>query len=150
MVYNRGSAKLDNARTLARTAQIDQMLRSQHVLAEQQIAYSISNNLMIREQNTHLVTIADKFDGLQDTSWTILGKATQILNTIVEVKSMVNVVFQWVLVQRHQYPMYIGLDPTLHKPLILEDALGNIVEIPLSIANSWNVSPVLLITFAYS
>lgn len=31
--------------------------------------------------------------------------------------------------------MYNGLDPTLHKPLNLEDSLGNIVEIPLSIAN---------------
>lgn len=69
------------------------MLPSQQVLAEQQMAHSISNNFMIRKQSTYLVIITDNIGVHQDTSWTIFGKATQIPNTAVEVKGMVDVVF---------------------------------------------------------
>ena len=88
----------------------------------------------------------EKIKAQKQTLWSILDKAKAGLVAILELQTMVGVIFRWVLEQRSQqtYAMGIrGLDPTLHKPLILEDALGKVIEFPLSLADSWNVSLLL-------
>jgi len=45
-----------------------------------------------------------------------------------------------------------GLDPTRNLPLVVEDALGNILEIPLDLIHSWEVTdlPTLMLALAYT
>lgn len=112
-------------------------------MAVEQLAQSNGTAQIICEQNSHIVGLENQIDGVGQTTWMILTKLKGGLAAIFEVKSMVGVIFQWVVDQRsrEEYSMGLrGLDPTLNQPLILEDALGNIVEISLSLADCWEVS----------
>lgn len=128
--------------------QIDQLLSSQQSLSVQQERVALNQETMAREQNSKLLILEEKTDAQDERSWNILGAVQrslgatkQITYMLVEATSMLSVICQWVVDQRSResYAMGMhGLDPTLHKALLLEDPLSNVIEIP-SWVDSWDV-----------
>jgi len=119
------------------------MLSKQHLLSIEQISETAQNGHLIRQQNNHILAIEDGVNTQQQTSWLILDKIRSGISTAAEVKDMIIVIYQWVLEQRSIQVASMGLhgpDLMLNQPLILEDFFRDIVEIPISFADTWEVS----------
>jgi hypothetical protein len=82
---------------LARATKIDEMLSKQYDFAMSHMVQARENTSMIREQNTHLIAVEEKIEAQEQTLWSILDKAKGGLVAILELQTMVGVIFRWVL-----------------------------------------------------
>lgn len=91
---------------------------------------------------SQLGSIQASLDRQETNSNTILSVAKSALGAVNGLQQMVDRIYYAVLSLQDvaSRALYLrSLDPTKGLPIILEDALGNIREIPLDWVNSWEV-----------
>jgi hypothetical protein len=90
-----------------------------------------------------LSVLDEKIDSQGETGWLILGKVKASIGMLSDIKRMLGMISQWVMEQKRYRATnkdFWGPDACLDKPMIFEDALGNILEIPSGWIDSWAVS----------
>ncbi|KAK4153252.1 hypothetical protein C8A00DRAFT_15503 [Chaetomidium leptoderma] len=132
----RKSARADNATMLARVDEVKRLVSQSHEVQVAMLHLS-------RDHSTQLYALGEKVEKQEETGSAVLSQAKGTFRIVLEVKEMVNQLcktvadIQLLLSSR---TITKSLDPTKNLPLIVEDALGNIMEIPLDLVHSWEVS----------
>ncbi|KAI0005667.1 hypothetical protein F4779DRAFT_597903 [Xylariaceae sp. FL0662B] len=147
------SARVDNATMLARIEEVNELV-SREEQARQDIL------MLLREQNktsklqaTEIQAVGNRLITHEKThekgNWEILQTAKRCFSAVLEVKEILikvsnNVANLQVLASNSMF--LHPLDPTKGLPVILEDALGNILPIPMEWVDSldWDVLHKLL------
>ncbi len=105
------------------------------------------------DQNTQLHALAERMKKQEEdmaesmrkqdeNNWKILSQAKSSFCALLEVKDMLHHVCTAIVDIRGlllSQATTRSLDPTKGLPLIVEDALGNIIEVPLDLVHSWEV-----------
>ncbi len=132
---------------LARVDEIKQLVSQNHDVQETMLRLS-------RDQNTQLHALAERMKTQEDkmtemmkkqdeNTWAVLSQAKNVFCVVLEVKDMVNQLCAGIVDLRvllSSQTMTRPLDPTRNLPLFVEDALGEIIEIPLDLVHSWEVT----------
>ncbi len=131
---------------LARVDQIKRLVAQNYDVQEAILRLS-------QDQNTQLFTLAESMKRHEEAvtkmlqkqdenSGAILSQMTTGLGILLEVKGILNQVCAAVVDVRvflSTYSITRTLDPTKNLPLVVEDALGNVIEFPLDLIHSWEV-----------
>ncbi|OIW29471.1 hypothetical protein CONLIGDRAFT_328831 [Coniochaeta ligniaria NRRL 30616] len=140
-IASKVSARLDCRTMLSRIDDMDQILKDQQKCYE-----ATANHLEAQLEKSHrkiyyrLDSIQAAVDNEQGGIQMLLLFTKSSLCAVKGVQQMLGQVFQAVLslhdlVSRTVY--FRSLDPTKGLPIILEDALGNVREVPLNWLHSW-------------
>ncbi|KAJ8127426.1 hypothetical protein O1611_g6211 [Lasiodiplodia mahajangana] len=101
----------------------------------------------IAAQNDKLMAL-DKSLGLQrETSGSIFMTTKTILQSVLCIKDMLEALSRFVVDQQYKVTdsrYFAAPDPTLHKSIVLEDALGNRIDINWGLVHSWEFFDLLL------
>ncbi|KAG8407245.1 hypothetical protein J3458_020734 [Metarhizium acridum] len=131
-IAGRQSARVDNRTVLERIEKVSQLLANHEKtltdMHEEQVrlCLDISNRLVMMERDSH----------------TILPWVKMTYETVGEIKEMVGNVTRLVASMQSLASdslLFRTLDPTREKPVLLEDPLGHIVEIPMDWIHDWSV-----------
>lgn len=119
-------------------ARVDEVKR---LLSQSQDAQEAALRLS-QDQTTQLYALSERMKKQEGKIWDILSQAKQTFSAVLGVRDMVSQVYQAVIGLRALVISH-SLDPTKDLPLIVEDALGNTIKIPLDLVHSWEVSTAL-------
>lgn len=134
-VFFRKSARADNITMMARVEEVKRLV-SQNQEAHELILH------LSQDQTTQLDALTERMKKQEGNTETILSQLRGTLCAVLEIKDKVNHIFKAIidfrlLLLNQTIPR--PLDPTRNLPLIVEDALGTVMEIPLDLVHSWEV-----------
>ncbi|GAB1311654.1 Fungal N-terminal domain-containing protein [Madurella fahalii] len=130
------SARGDNATMMARLEEVKRLLSQNHDVQDAALRLS-------QDQTTQLYALSERMKNQEESGWAILSQAKRTFNAVLGVKDMVSQACQ-AMVELRALVISRSLDPTQDMPLIVEDALGNIIKIPLDLVHSWEMFHLLL------
>lgn len=145
LITNRKSARVDNATLLARIAHVQQICQDNHCQVQQMLEQQrLKNDNHARERNDQFDYIQAQLGKSEKTSSTIMSRASDTLQCILEIKQLIVSMSQTITqrqISASNSNCIRTLDPTKELPVMLEDALGRHLEIPAQWLDTlqWNV-----------
>ena len=97
---------------------------------------------VLEAQNETLQALARSFLRQDKTSQTILAKTNSIYQSMSSIQNMLQKIYHAVVDLQYRATdsrFFAGPNPSFGKGIIIEDALGNTIEINWGLVNSWNV-----------
>jgi hypothetical protein len=133
LMLARKSARVDNAILMRRINEVEQAIESRQAQTLE----------AIKTQNETLAAMNKSLNLQHNTSGTIFMTTKTILQSVLCIKDMLEALSRFVIDQQYRATdsqFFAAPDPTLHKSVILEDALGNRIDINWGLVHSWEVS----------
>ncbi|KAI0875786.1 hypothetical protein GGS24DRAFT_272331 [Hypoxylon argillaceum] len=124
------SARIDNVILMRRINEVEQAIESRQAQALQ----------VIKDQNETLAAMNKSLALQQETSGTIFMTSKSILQSVLYIKDLLEALSRFVIDQQYKATdsqFFAAPDPTLHKGITIEDALGNRVDINWGLIHSW-------------
>lgn len=131
---NRKSARVDNATLHTRIDQVEQICQNNHLQVLEIIREQKLEDVTHRKiQDERLNRIHNQLGAVEQSSSSIISIGREMLQGILEVKDLVvslsqAVVSRQISASNTQYMR--SMDSTKELPVIVEDALGRLLEIP--------------------
>ena len=104
----------------------------------------------LEAQNEALQALAKSSQQQEEASQVILTKSNSINQSMGSIYTMLQKIYQAVVDMQYQATnsrFFAGPDPSFGKGIIIDDALGNTIEINWELVNSWNASCVEIVIF---
>jgi len=131
---------------LARVDEITRLVSQNTDVEETMLRLSRDQNTQLHalaeRMKKHEISMAQKLQRQDENSWAILSQVKSGFCVLLEVKDMLHQVCTTVVEIRGlllNQAISAALDPTKGLPLVVEDAFGNIIEMPLELIHSWEV-----------
>jgi hypothetical protein len=137
---------------LARVDEIKRLVAQNHGVQEAMLRLSQDQNTQLfalaERMKQHEENMAERMQKQDENHRAVLSQMKSGFGVLIEVKEMLHQVCAAVVdfrVLLSTQTVARTLDPTKNMPLIVEDALGNIIEFPLGLVHSWEVTTFLCI-----
>ncbi|KAK1849247.1 hypothetical protein CCHR01_08160, partial [Colletotrichum chrysophilum] len=134
-------ARVNNATMRERMHQITEILAKQSDDMQYQMLIQKEQSAGLRELMLEVCAMGDRVKLQEENDHLMITELQESSATLESLGKRVSALFLLLadvrdIETRHRY--FAGPDPTFQKPIIFEDALGFVLEIPLKWIRSWN------------